>query len=200
MKLTNLTFWLSKLLTVIIILLVYHKFSQISSFSDPDYKAHTHRILYIDPSFNDEEQEYILSAAIIWTQRTNNTINFDVVFLPSEDMLDTENGIIIGKISQYNPDIIGLDEINNSHTLAYFTKDGFIPSINLVTSRMSKDTYQAVVLHELGHALGLKHNFGIEGEDTLMYPSIDRGSTIITYKDLEYFCKLYACDPAKLNY
>lgn len=199
MKLTNLTFWLSKLLTIALILLVYEKFSQISSFSEPDYKSHTHRILYIDPTFDDEEQEFIISAAIIWTSKTNSAIKIDVIILPTEEELDTENGIIVGKSSKYNPDIIGLDTINESYTLAYFTKDGFIPSINLVTSRMSNDKYQAIVLHEIGHALGLKHNIGIDGLNTLMYPSIDRGSFIITNKDIENFCKLYRCNASKLN-
>jgi len=187
------------LLTILIILLVYQKFSQISSFSEPDYKSHTHRILYIDPSFDDDEQEFIITSTIIWAKKTNNVVTFDVIFLPTQEILDGENGIVIGKVSKYNPDIIGLDTINGSQTLAFFTKDGFIPSINLVTSRMSNDNYQAIVLHELGHALGLKHNLGIDGEGTLMFPSIDRGSSTITYKDLEYFCKLYECDVSKLD-
>ncbi len=199
MKLVNLTFWLSKLLTILIILLVYEKFSQISSFSDPDYKSHTHRILYIDPTFDDDEQEFILASTIIWANKTNNVVTFDVIFLPTKETLDTENGIVIGRVSKYNSDIIGLDNINNSETLAFFTKDGFIPSINLVTSRMSNENYQAIVLHELGHALGLKHNIGIDGEGTLMFPSIDRGAPTITYKDLEYFCKLYECNASKLH-
>ena len=38
-----------------------------------------------------------------------------------------------------------------------------------------------------------------DGLNTLMYPSIDRGSFVITNKDIENFCKLYGCNVSKLN-
>ena len=90
--------------------------------------------------------------------------------------------------------------MSGNNILGLFDKKSIIPCIILVSNRILENDYKAVVLHELGHSLGLEHNEGINGIDTLMYPSIDLGSNHITFRDGQQFCKLYHCDPNKLKY
>ncbi len=198
MKMANLTFWLSEIITIVIIGIVFAYISPILDKNIINHVEHKTRTLYVDPSFSDEEQEAIISAAIIWTCKTHYIVNIGIVFLPSKN-IDATDGIIILPISRYNPDIIGLDEFNQHTTLGFFTREGAVPSINLVSSRIEDEEYQTVVLHELGHALGLKHNSTVDGIGTLMYPSINFGAPTITNDDLVNFCKLYKCNSLELT-
>jgi predicted Zn-dependent protease len=76
---------------------------------------------------------------------------------------------------------------------------GAIPYIGIVRSRIEDYEFKEVMMHELGHVLGLKHNLGDDGTGTLMYPDVNLGSDTITDTDLKNFCKLYGCDVSKLH-
>lgn len=164
------------------------------------YPTHAHITIYLDRNFDDFEQETIIRAAMEWTETTNHIIEYDVVQLPTLGHISYEDSVFITKISPDHPDIILLDQTNKNTTLGYFDTKSYLPHIALVTDRIKDNDYYAVVLHELGHSLGLSHNEGIDNVGTLMFPSIDFGSEHITMTDGKKFCGLYHCNPMKLKY
>jgi Matrixin len=157
----------------------------------------------VDRHFSNDEFLLIAAAAIRWTRATNHIIEYDVIKLPILDKWETAqpNDVIIDIVSPDYPDVISLDTFNRQSTLAYYNGRGTAPMIGIVEERIANfEDFQQVILHELGHSIGLKHNEGIEGIDTLMYPNIDLASRLITQDDLINVCKLYKCDPDQLQH
>jgi predicted Zn-dependent protease len=116
--------------------------------------------------------------------------------------MQAADAIVIFNVTPDFPDIIILDSIKNYSTLGYYNSRG-LDYIALVDARISEANYNAVVMHELGHALGLEHpdldDHPEIGIGTLMYSMIDAGSNHITKDDLKQFCKLYHCDSSKFH-
>lgn len=171
----------------------------------PDY---VHITLYVDRYFDEEEVETIVAAALEWSEATNHIIEYDVIQLPTEDEIIMDTAVFIVKTSPDDPRIVMLDKISSSFTLGLYEGNG-LPSIALVTDRLDKHNYKEVILHELGHSLGLEHLKGEENINALMYPYteikigedefIPAGSQTITRSDLVAFCKLYHCDVQNLK-
>ncbi len=200
MSLVKLTNYLSFLSTLIILFFFYFTLSDYYPSKFPKERPnHIHTTIYLDRNFNEVEQEYIMRAALEWAEATNHIAEFDVVQLPTRDKIDIQHALIMVKVSADYPDIILMDNIKKTTTLGYFDPKSPLPYISLVQDRLDDSNYKAVVLHELGHALGLEHIEGEEGILTLMYPYVDLGADHITKKDLEQFCKLYHCDVKKLK-
>lgn len=96
-----------------------------------------------------------------------------------------------------DPRVIGLDwairitEGPGVHTYGFFNDEGVIPTICLLPSRVPiRGIFVSLVLHELGHALGLEHN---EDERTIMFRNQDYSSKHITPEDVRTFCALHRC-------
>lgn len=159
-----------------------------------------HKTLYLERGIYDEQMYHILNAAMEWNRVTNGQVVFDIKRLP-EPNLKVENSIIVFNVTPDYPDIIILDSIKNYSTLGYFNNRG-LDYIALVDERISSPIYDAVVMHELGHALGLEHpdlNDPKVGIGTLMYSVVDVGSNHITDEDLKQFCTIYHCDSSKFH-
>lgn len=201
MSITKLTNYLSFLTTLIILTVFFFTLQDLYPSKFPKERPnHIHTTIYLDRNFNDVEQEYIMQAAWEWAESTNHIAEFDVVQLPTREKIDVQNGLIMVKVSADYPDIIIMDNIKKTTTLGYFDAKSPLPYIALVEDRLDDYTYKAVVLHELGHALGLEHIEGEKGMLTLMYPYIDLGNDHITPTDLEQFCELYHCDAKTLKH
>lgn len=187
-------------LTTVIVLYTF----VIQIFPDKHSKTYPEQIhvnLYIDREFTEDEQEIIMTAALEWSTATNHIVEYDIIQLPTKDAIELDDSLIIVKYSPDNPRIILMDA-NENKTLGFYEgHDGPIPYIALVSDRLDLEIdYKEVVLHEMGHSLGLQHIKGEDGWNTLMYPYTDLGADHITEKDLEEFCKLYHCDVSKLKH
>jgi len=155
--------------------------------------THFHKILYLDSNFTQTETNEIVSAAEEWADATDHVIEFDVVKLPSDAPLDVTNGIMVLKEPPMHPRVLFLEAISGSeHTiLGFYNGRALIPNIELVDGRIDPSAFRMVVLHELGHSIGLPHN--VNDYYTLMFPLIDYGSDHITSIDLANTCKIYHC-------
>lgn len=192
-------FILSQIVLFVCVCLFFHYLLGI--FHPPHSKEnHIHKILYIDSTFSNEEIADITSAALTWTTKTHYIARFDVVVLPTNQKIDLSKAIFILKITPGYPEVVLLDGLNHHSTLGYYHEKGAAPYIGLIPSRIEGYDYRVVVMHELGHAVGLKHAENLEDMGTLMYPVIDWGADSITHRDLVRFCKIYSCDADKLEY
>lgn len=183
-------------LAITIILLC--SFSQIITLpTKSTYQLPIHKTLYVHRQIYDEELLYLIQATIEWSEATNNKVIFDIRKLPVKD-IDIIDSIIVMNVTSDDPGIILLDSIKqkkNRKTLAYYNNDTGLAYIALVDERLNKYNYIQVIMHELGHAIGLKHLEDTdENASSLMHPTINYGTTYITKLDLIELCKLYHCN------
>ncbi len=163
-----------------------------------NYQLPVHKTLYVDRNMTEEEMAVIVSSAWEWHATTKGMVIYDVIKLPSKN-IDVQNGIVICLVSPDFPEVIDLDtQRPDANHLAYY-KRAPMPYIGVIPDRIPIKDYRTVIIHELGHSLGLKHNEGIAGIGTLMYPDMDFEANYITDTDLENFCKLYNCDANQLH-
>lgn len=154
-----------------------------------------HKTLYLERGLDDQEVSSVVEAAIEWYDATDGQINFDIKSLPQKE-IDPVDSIVILNLSPDYPEVMLLDTMNHQTTLGYFNDDMSLNYIALLGDRLDENIRTEVVLHELGHAIGLQHLEGAEGLGSLMYPTTDLGSQHITYMDLEALCHLYHCSDA----
>lgn len=200
MKLFKIVNYLTIFITIFILNILFN----ISIIADlPKEKInHLFTTIYIDRNFNDFERGAITSAAKKWSKTTNNIVEYDVIQLPTDKQILFDNSLFFIKISEDSPEIIFGDYASKTNILGYFNPEGYA-TIALVSGRILQSNYESIVLHELGHSLGLNHLEGFENIDTLMFPystiiignyTMPSGANHITKKDLDQFCLLYNCE------
>lgn len=157
-----------------------------------------HKTLYLSREIYDDQLQYITAAAMEWNDDTNGDVTIDIKRLPERN-INPGDALIVMNVTPDFPEVIILDNLNQYSTLGFYNDDSMVRYIGLVDERIDVPIYSAVVMHEVGHALGLEHIKGIDGIGTLMCPTINLGSTHITMEDLHQFCTLYHCDERKYH-
>lgn len=161
-----------------------------------------HVTLYLEKSVFDNEVQHVSEAVLEWYNVTDGQVVFDLETLPAKN-IDPHNSIVLVNISPQYPQIIVLDTYNESSTLAYCDRNAALPYIGIVFDRINEDEFTSVIMHELGHYMGLEHPDTKEhpewGMGTLMYSNLTHGSNHITREDLEQFCQLHHCDASKYH-
>lgn len=169
-----------------------------------EYPEHVYKTLYIDKEFDQEEVGYIIAAATEWSKATENRVNYNIVVMSTATKINIDNALIINKVTSTYADVIVLDYFFNLNTpkenfikikaLGYYYESKILPSIILVADRLDDFNYKAVVMHELGHSLGLEHNSSEEAMyNSIMYPSAEGQSTDITAIDVTAYCNIHNC-------
>lgn len=129
-------------------------------------------------SFSNEEIEIIHESCHEWEEATDNHVTFRFVSGKGTDSL-----IVVRSDS--------LSHIKEERGLAAVTdwvpweRGGAITMPNNV----APEQFRLLMLHELGHALGLDH----DRKGTIMFPGTGNASDFITCEDVTQFCEVNDC-------
>ena len=81
---------------------------------------------------------------------------------------------------------------DNLHTIGLSTAEDGVRTILVVRPEAWDYEYEAVIIHEIGHAVAmLDHN---ESEDAVMFANLSLASMHLTQNDLNAFCDVYGCE------
>lgn len=175
-------------------------------------------IFYVSSQFSEEELHSIFLSIEAWNYFLNSEPNlqlgsnvelyFDFDYEEIDSTCFDENTTII-KFNKYliqednifsmlnNLNILGYTEINQKLGNCNF-RNITITDYNFVNEYVSINyKLQNVIMHEIGHALGLSH---IEDENSIMSEYYSQTTTFFTQHDVEEYCKNYFCDKKIMRY
>lgn len=159
-----------------------------------------HRTVYVDGNFRDDEFKVIKEASDEWSAKTAGLAVIEVKRLPSPEkpkFTMTTDDILLEKADSASSEILFLDYSTDATLFGLYRVEGNHSIVILVTDRFSStNEYRTVVLHEIGHALGLEHN-SVRG--TVMYRDHAHVGDHLVREDLKQFCAIYRCDVDELT-
>ena len=157
--------------------------------------------VYIDKDFSDSSRKSIQSALREW----NIVLNGYALYTVQNDHMDFESleglkaaerveteltGIVIVQINHMHP-------IVRDNTILAFVNELGGHQMFVVEDRIGGRNFQAIIEHELGHALGLEHN---HARNTLMFPSYRGGVSCIDHTTVQLLATLNGWDVRRMNY
>lgn len=135
--------------------------------------------VYIEP----DNDKYVMEKAFnTWTSATNGKIKFKYVQNPDNAQIQVYFVKNIGKSLNNNAIGVTHPEIQNGKPVSRIEISKKAPN----GLAFSNDAISKVMVHEIGHAIGLGHT---NDRKSVMYPT--KGSRVITKGDLDALYRLY---------
>lgn len=138
-----------------------------------------HIPVYVDGEFSAAEKDAIRDSVLAWNDALNGytvleieTMSFDMDVKVLEKIETQHQGLAIMKVLSNDPLV---DLVADEGTLAWVDGLGG-HNMFIIEDRIGRRNLRAIVMHEIGHALGLPH---IAVKNTLMFPNYNFGSTCI---------------------
>lgn len=163
----------------------------------PQHFSHL-QLLLIEGDFTPKYLADIYAAANEWCVKTNSIASFDIEFVDRKPDVMLPTQVFIQQVSPYDTNVLAAQNVLTNKQGTPLVLGLFIPkerTILLVVDRLAKYSYEAAVIHELGHSLSLEHS---ALKDSVMYPRQNSASPYITRNDLIAFCNIYGCDADQL--
>lgn len=155
-----------------------------------------HKIIYISEAFDSEELVLIQEAANEWYVETKGLVSFTIIYSFDYDIYQSirhhENEMVMARAGIGDSLLDVLDANVSGIVLGYYLAELDTQTIILVPDRMrGRDYYRSVIMHEMGHSIGLSH---LDVDNTIMVSSMDRAGNHLTKNDIEWFCRVYYCN------
>jgi len=174
------------------------------TFKLPGIRKH----IRIDQHFSEQEKKIIFDALITWENATKNFVKFHIIDVRANLLNGYEDSRMlianddhrhfevetIDIIKTYSHDdiILKIDKYEKMPILGYACFLYYSNFTLIVVDRLtSSKMFKAIVMHEIGHLLGMLHN---KRRYTLMYPYYNTNMETITRYDLHTFCKINNCN------
>lgn len=157
--------------------------------------------IFISNSFTVLQKKLITDAINEWSRATNPVFVFNIKYTNvSNEVLQVYP---FNQENSYNTIFIMLAPASwapSNESAGYFTArygTNYIGMIDRDIELVNEKLYTNVVIHEIGHVLGLEH-LDIDHK-TIMTSFGNKSSGCITKIDLKYLCKVWCCDYTKLH-
>jgi len=136
-----------------------------------------HYDVYVGNEFSDIQKQEINNAFLEWERSTNDSVSFS--FIGGKNY---SNPLIVVELIPSSQ----IKEIFNHHTIGRTEWRGF-DSYIVISSSLNDRDFQQVILHEIGHAIGLDHG----DNETAMGANTELASMHLTQKDLNSFYYIF---------
>ena|SRR5690606_8367941 len=155
-------------------------------------------IISVDHQFEDWQEHEIAEALTEWVEASDSSVHFKILWNQPKPGLykhfrepDSKTGIFIWLLDKTDEKHLDIELMEYFHGINGLYVPGEDKSANILVFKQTPVIkFKSVILHEVGHLLGLEH---FKHYGNIM--SKEASSTCLTLKDTTQLCTYYNCIP-----